>query len=113
CGMGSKGGQFADSAASSGDAVDLQTCRICRKYTANTVKSDRPNAYRSRAHAMTGECVGLDIGQTAIKAVRFRRRLSGRESVEYFHLPLPYGKPVQAEPAGLAAARAQLFLSKR
>ena len=40
---------------------------------------------------MIGECVGLDIGQTAIKAVRFRRRLSGRESVEYFHLPLPYG----------------------
>ena len=51
---------------------------------------------------MTGECVGLDIGQTAIKAVRFRRRLSGRESVEYFHLPLPYGKAVQAEPARLA-----------
>ena len=51
---------------------------------------------------MIGECVGLDIGQTAIKAVRFRRRLSGRESVEYFHLPLPYGKPAQAEPARLA-----------
>jgi general secretion pathway protein L len=42
------------------------------------------------------------MGQTAIKAVRFRRRLSGRESVEYFHLPLPYGKPVQNEPARLA-----------
>jgi general secretion pathway protein L len=40
---------------------------------------------------MVAECVGLDLGQTAIKAVRFRRRLSGRESVEYFHLPLPYG----------------------
>jgi general secretion pathway protein L len=51
---------------------------------------------------MVAECVGLDLGQTAIKAVRFRRRLSGRESVEYFHLPLPYGKPVQAEPARLA-----------
>jgi general secretion pathway protein L len=51
---------------------------------------------------MIAECVGLDIGQTAIKAVRFRRRLSGRESVEYFHLPLPYGKPGQAEPARLA-----------
>src|SRR5512145_1981209 len=51
---------------------------------------------------MIAECVGLDLGQTAIKAVRFRRRLSGRESVEYFHLPLPYGKPGQAEPARLA-----------
>ena len=51
---------------------------------------------------MVAECVGLDLGQTAIKAVRFRRRLSGRESVEYFHLPLPYGKPVQVEPARLA-----------
>jgi general secretion pathway protein L len=51
---------------------------------------------------MVAECVGLDMGQTAIKAVRFRRRLSGRESVEYFHLPLPYGKPVQSEPARLA-----------
>lgn len=48
---------------------------------------------------MIAECVGLDIGQTAIKAVRFRRRLTGRESVEYFHLPLPYGKPETAEPA--------------
>src|SRR6185295_738159 len=35
------------------------------------------------------DCVGLDIGRTAIKAVRFRRRLSGRESVEYFHQKLP------------------------
>jgi general secretion pathway protein L len=52
--------------------------------------------------AMVAECVGLDIGQTAIKAVRFRRRLSGRESVEYFHLPLSFGKPVQKEPARLA-----------
>jgi general secretion pathway protein L len=48
---------------------------------------------------MVAECVGLDIGQTAIKAVRFRRRLTGRESVEYFHLPVPYGKPETAEPA--------------
>ena len=48
---------------------------------------------------MVAECVGLDIGQTAIKAVRFRRRLTGRESVEYFHLPLPYGRPEHAESA--------------
>ena len=48
---------------------------------------------------MVAECVGLDFGQTAIKAVRFRRRLTGRESVEYFHLPLPYGRPQAAEPA--------------
>jgi len=51
---------------------------------------------------MIAECVGLDIGQTAIKAVRFRRRLTGRESVEYFHLPLQFGKPERPEPARLA-----------
>jgi len=51
---------------------------------------------------MVAECVGLDIGQTAFKAVRFRRRLTGRESVEYFHLPLPYGRGGQMEPAHLA-----------
>jgi general secretion pathway protein L len=52
---------------------------------------------------MIAECVGLDIGQTAIKAVRFRRRLTGRESVEYFHLPVPYGCREQTEPAYRAA----------
>ncbi len=51
---------------------------------------------------MIAECVGLDIGRTAIKAVRFRRRLTGRESVEYFHLPLAYGRPEATEPARLA-----------
>ncbi len=45
------------------------------------------------------ECVGLDIGQTGLKAVRFRRRLSGRESVEYFHHPMPFGRPEDLEPA--------------
>ena len=48
--------------------------------------------------SMIAECVGLDIGQTAFKAVRFRRRLTGRESVEYFHLPIPYGRQEQTEP---------------
>ncbi len=48
---------------------------------------------------MVAECVGLDIGQTAIKAVRFRRRLTGRESVEYFHMPVPYGRQGNSEPA--------------
>ena len=48
---------------------------------------------------MIAECVGLDIGQTAMKAVRFRRRLTGRESVEYFHQPIPYGRREQTEPA--------------
>lgn len=52
---------------------------------------------------MIAECVGLDIGQTAFKAVRFRRRLTGRESVEYFHLPVPYGRREQTEPAHRAA----------
>jgi general secretion pathway protein L len=49
------------------------------------------------------DCVGLDIGQTAFKAVRFRRRLTGRESVEYFHHPLPFGRPGEADPARRAA----------
>ncbi|HLZ34918.1 MAG TPA: pilus assembly protein PilM [Nitrospira sp.] len=53
---------------------------------------------------MVADCVGLDIGQTAIKAVRFRRRLTGRETVEYFHQPLPYGRPEIAEPAKRAGA---------
>ncbi len=48
---------------------------------------------------MIAECVGLDIGQTAFKAVRFRRRLTGRESVEYFHQPIPYSRQEHAEPA--------------
>ncbi|TKB68204.1 MAG: hypothetical protein E8D47_01680 [Nitrospira sp.] len=48
---------------------------------------------------MIAECVGLDIGQTAFKAVRFRRRLTGRESVEYFHQPIPYGRQEYREPA--------------
>jgi len=52
---------------------------------------------------MIAECVGLDIGQTAFKAVRFRRRLTGRESVEYFHLPVPYGRLEQTEPAHRAS----------
>jgi general secretion pathway protein L len=52
---------------------------------------------------MIAECVGLDIGQTAMKAVRFRRRLTGRESVEYFHQPIPYGRREQMEPAHRAA----------
>ena len=38
-----------------------------------------------------------------MKAVRFRRRLTGRESVEYFHQPVPYGHKEQAEPAQRAA----------
>jgi general secretion pathway protein L len=49
------------------------------------------------------ECVGLDVGQTAFKAVRFRRRLTGRESVEYFHHPLPFGRPGEVDSARLAA----------
>ena len=53
--------------------------------------------------SITAECVGLDIGQTAMKAVRFRRRLSGHESVEYFHHPVPYGRREQIEPAQQAA----------
>ena len=52
---------------------------------------------------MIAECVGLDIGQTAMKAVRFRRRLTGRESVEYFHQPIPHGRREQTEPAHRAA----------
>ena len=52
---------------------------------------------------MIADCIGLDIGQTAFKAVRFRRRLTGNESVEYFHLPVPYMRQEQSEPAYRAA----------
>ena len=45
------------------------------------------------------ECVGLDIGQTGLKAVRFRRRLSGRETIDYFHHPMPFARPEDLEPA--------------
>lgn len=45
------------------------------------------------------ECVGLDIGQTGLKAVRFRRRLSGRETIDYFQHAMPYAKPEDLEPA--------------
>src|SRR4026207_120784 len=48
---------------------------------------------------MIAECVGLDIGQTAFKAVRVRRRLTGRESVEYSHQPVPYGRQEYTNPA--------------
>lgn len=49
--------------------------------------------------AIVDECVGLDIGQTGLKAVRFRRRLSGRETVDYFQHPLPFSRPEDLEPA--------------
>lgn len=51
---------------------------------------------------MVADCVGLDLGRTAIKAVRFRRRLSGRESIEYFHHPLPYAGPQDLDQARVA-----------
>ena len=49
--------------------------------------------------AIVTECVGLDIGQTGLKAVRFRRRLSGRESIDYYQHPLPFARPEDLEPA--------------
>ena len=49
--------------------------------------------------AIVNECVGLDIGQTGLKAVRFRRRLSGRETIDYFQHPMPYSRPEDLEPA--------------
>ncbi len=52
---------------------------------------------------MVADCIGLDLGRTAIKAVRFRRTLSGRESVEYFHQPMPYANEQGLEPARKAA----------
>ena len=45
------------------------------------------------------ECVGLDIGQTGLKAVRYRRRLSGRETIDYFQQPMPFARPEDLEPA--------------
>ena len=49
--------------------------------------------------AIVTECVGLDIGQTGLKAVRFRRRLSGRESIDYYQHPMPFARPEDLEPA--------------
>jgi general secretion pathway protein L len=49
--------------------------------------------------AIVTECVGLDIGQTGLKAVRFRRRLSGRETIDYFQQPMPFARPEDLEPA--------------
>lgn len=49
--------------------------------------------------AIVTECVGLDVGQTGLKAVRFRRRLSGRESIDYFQHPMPFARPEDLEPA--------------
>ena len=49
--------------------------------------------------AIVNECVGLDIGQTGLKAVRFRRRLSGHETIDYFQHPLPFSRPEDLEPA--------------
>lgn len=65
-------------------------------------RPDKPGSYEAEERtqlSMIAECVGLDIGQTALKAVRFRRRLTGRESVEYFHQPVPYGRQEHTEPA--------------
>ena len=49
--------------------------------------------------AIVTECVGLDIGQTGLKAVRFRRRLSGRETIDYFQQPMPFVHAEDLEPA--------------
>lgn len=49
--------------------------------------------------AIVTECVGLDVGQTGLKAVRFRRRLSGRETIDYFQHPMPFARPEDLEPA--------------
>jgi general secretion pathway protein L len=49
--------------------------------------------------AIVTECVGLDLGQTGLKAVRFRRRLSGRETIDYFQRPMPFARPEDLEPA--------------
>jgi general secretion pathway protein L len=49
--------------------------------------------------AIVTECVGLDLGLTGLKAVRFRRRLSGRETIDYFQHPMPFAKPDDLEPA--------------
>lgn len=49
--------------------------------------------------AIVNECVGLDIGQTGLKAVRFRRRLSGRETIDYFQHPMPFSRPEDLDPA--------------
>ncbi len=47
---------------------------------------------------MVVECVGLDFGRTALKAVKFRRALSGRESIDYFYQPIPFAFHETAQP---------------
>ncbi len=51
------------------------------------------------------DSVGLDIGETAFKAVRYRRSLTGQEQVEYFYQLLPF---LQEEPLD-NVARARLL----
>ncbi|GKS58452.1 hypothetical protein YTPLAS18_19790 [Nitrospira sp.] len=45
------------------------------------------------------ESVGLDIGETAFKAVRYRRSLTGQEQVEYFYQTLPFLRETEADQA--------------
>ena len=47
CGMGSEGGEFADSSASPGTPLTRQTWGICRKSQANPVRYGRPMPIRS------------------------------------------------------------------
>ncbi|NOS76541.1 MAG: pilus assembly protein PilM [Nitrospira sp.] len=47
---------------------------------------------------MVIESVGLDFGKTALKAVKFRRALSGRESIDYFYQSIPTGFHDTADP---------------
>ena len=53
---------------------------------------------------MTTDTVGLDIGRTAIKAVRLRRTLTGRESVEYLRQEIPLADQTMGD-----AQRSQLL----
>ncbi len=55
------------------------------------------------------ESVGLDIAETAFKAVRYRRSLTGQEQIEYFYQSLPFLSETGSDPAA-RAKRLRRFL---
>jgi general secretion pathway protein L len=62
---------------------------------------------------MVADRVGLDIGETTIKAVRLRRSFTGRESADYLTQELPAPLEDQTDGAQLAATLRQFFKANR
>lgn len=59
------------------------------------------------------ESVGLDIGTTAFKAVRFRRSLTGQDEVEYFYRSLPFLSDTPVDHAARATMLRRFLESHR